>query len=78
VQRGKSAPVDMDMSVVNIVPTTAADVTLDGSVNIDDLLSVINGWGTCPQPLAMCPADINCSGGVDIDDLLAVINGWGA
>jgi hypothetical protein len=78
VQRGKSAPVDMDMSVVNIVPTTSADVTLDGSVNIDDLLSVINAWGACQPPPAMCPADINCSGGVDIDDLLAVINGWGA
>jgi hypothetical protein len=68
----------MDMSVVKIVPTRAADVTLFGCLKIDDFLSVITGWGTCPQPPAMCPADINCSGGVDIDDLLAVINGWGA
>jgi hypothetical protein len=24
-----------------------ADVTNDGIVNIDDMLSVINGWGPC-------------------------------
>lgn len=77
VQRGKSAPVDMDMSAINIVPTSAADVTLDGFVDIDDLLGIINGWGGCDLPPALCPADVNCSGGVDIDDLLTVINGWG-
>jgi choice-of-anchor B domain-containing protein len=54
----------------------AADVTCDGSVNIDDLLAIINAWGACPPP---CSADIVPPGGngaVDIDDLLAVINNW--
>jgi hydroxyacylglutathione hydrolase len=49
------------------------DVTADGSVNIDDLLGVINGWGANPGS----PADVTGNGLVDIDDLLAVINGWG-
>jgi hypothetical protein len=42
-------------------------------VDIDDLLAVINAWGSPGGA-----ADVNGSGSVDIDDLLAVINAWGA
>ena len=53
----------------------------NGSVDVDDLLAVINGWGACGDP-KNCPADIapvgSPNGSVDVDDLLAVINGWGA
>jgi hypothetical protein len=52
------------------LPGTAGNST----INIDDLLTVINGWGTCDQ----CIADIHDDGTVNIDDLLAVITGWGA
>jgi hypothetical protein len=58
----------------------AADIAADGSVNIDDLLSVIDDWGPCADP-DYCPADCAPPGGddqVNIDDLLAVINAWGA
>jgi len=54
----------------------------DGTVNVDDLLAVINAWGPCANPNA-CPADIAPAGPpigndvVNVDDLLAVINGWG-
>ena len=56
-----------------------ADVNSDGVVNIDDLLHVINHWGTCGAP---CPSDCGpgpCGGDgvVNIDDLLLVINQWG-
>lgn len=59
------------------------DVTNNGAVDVDDLLEVINSWGSCPSPCPLsggCAADIapspagNCE--VDVDDLLAVINGW--
>jgi hypothetical protein len=53
------------------------DCTFDGIVNIDDLLQVINHWGTCP---AYCAADLAPAGGngiVNIDDLLVVITHWG-
>jgi hypothetical protein len=55
------------------------DVNVDGVVNIDDLLSVINGWGLCPppEPPIHCPGDLDDNGVVDIDDLLNVINHWG-
>ena len=51
----------------------------DGSVDVDDLLAVINAWGSCGDPND-CAADIAPAGGddvVDVDDLLVVINGWG-
>lgn len=56
------------------------DVTNSNSVDIDDLLGVINSWGACVQ--ACCLPDITGisgpDGNVDIDDLLGVINSWGA
>jgi hypothetical protein len=54
--------------------SVAPDINGDFIVNIDDLLNVINTWGSCPSP---CPADITGNGTVNIDDLLAVILHWG-
>ena len=51
------------------------DVTLNGVVDVDDLLAIINSWG---PPSGACQADIDNNGIVDVDDLLIVINGWGA
>jgi hypothetical protein len=51
------------------------DQNNDGSVNIDDLLIVINSWGPCPcdEP---CFGDTNDTRSVDVDDLLLIINNW--
>jgi trimeric autotransporter adhesin len=49
------------------------DVTQNGTIDVDDLLAVINAWGPC----AGCAADVTGNGIVDVDDLLAVINNWG-
>jgi hypothetical protein len=51
------------------------DLNGDFIVNIDDLLGVINNWGTCPG--LPCIADTNNDSLVNVDDLLAVINTWG-
>jgi hypothetical protein len=51
----------------------------DGVVDVDDLLAVINSWGTCFDP-EICYADLSPNGGngvVNVDDLLFVINHWG-
>jgi len=59
-----------------------ADIVVNGVVNVDDLLAVINAWGPCGNP-NNCPADIAPAGPpvgndiVNVDDLLAVINAWG-
>jgi hypothetical protein len=58
-------------------PLCPADVSPpgapDGQANIDDLLLIVNNWGT-----SNADADVDDNGIVDIDDLLAVINAWGA
>jgi hypothetical protein len=46
----------------------------NGTVNIDDLLFVINHWGVAG---GNGPADITGDGTVNIDDLLSVITHWG-
>ncbi len=49
----------------------------NGTVNIDDLVAVLNAFGSCPG----CPEDITPPGGngvVNIDDLVAVLNAFGA
>ena len=54
-----------------------ADVNADGSVDVNDLLAVINAWGPCKVECpATCPADLNHSGSIDVDDLLLVIQQW--
>ena len=58
---------------VSCAPPCPADITGDSVVNIDDLLAVINNWGSLGGV-----ADINHDNIVNIDDLLAVINAWGA
>jgi len=50
-----------------------SDITGDGSVNIADLLLVINQWGTCTG----CSADINADNVVNVNDLLLVVAAWG-
>ncbi len=53
----------------------------NGTVNIDDLVAVLNAFGPCPAPPGLCAADITPSGGngvVNIDDLVAVLNAFGA
>jgi hypothetical protein len=52
-------------------PSCPSDLTKNGVIDVDDLLIVINNWGTSG------PGDINKSGLVDTDDLLEVINHWG-
>jgi hypothetical protein len=54
-----------------------ADINVDGTVGVPDLLGVINGWGACPAQPLPCAADVDLNGSVGVADLLAVINAWG-
>lgn len=56
------------------LPPLCGDVTLSGSVDIDDivfLISYIFSQGPAPDPYEI--GDVNCSGGVDIDDVVYII-----
>jgi probable HAF family extracellular repeat protein len=65
-----------------VVAGCGPDINCSGAVDVDDILTVINAWGSCPSPCPsqQCPPDIapapsgNCT--IDVDDLLAVINAW--
>lgn len=62
--------------VAGIVGAGPADVTVDGTVDFDDLLGVLAAWGGCPAPPLGCPADTDADGVVDFDDVLAVLAAW--
>jgi hypothetical protein len=67
---------DIAITQAPLPPLCPADVNGSGAVDIDDLLTVINAWGSTGAP-GTVPGDVNQSGMTDIDDLLLVINAWG-
>ena len=50
-----------------------ADVTEDGVVGFDDLVSILSTWGPC----AGCPQDLDGDGAVGLSDLIEVLASWG-
>ncbi|MCH2133204.1 MAG: hypothetical protein MK116_05580 [Phycisphaerales bacterium] len=54
--------------------TCPGDATGDDSVDVDDVLAVLNQWGACSD----CPADFNDDGFVNVDDLLFLLSAWGS
>lgn len=54
------------------------DLTYNSVVDTDDLVMVINNWGTCSSYPTPCAGDGTCNGIVDVDDLLLVINNYGS
>ncbi|MEM7230132.1 MAG: hypothetical protein AAF432_15100 [Planctomycetota bacterium] len=66
-----AATLNLTVEVIDEVDFRPADVLPNGTVNIDDLLAVINAFG---EACNCCPEDVNASGVINIDDLLDVIN----
>jgi len=54
-------------------PPCPEDLDGSGTVDFNDLLSVLNAFGTC----AGCPEDLDGNGTVDFNDLLTVLNAFG-
>ena len=52
------------------------DTNGDGSVDVNDILAVIDAWGDCP-PDDDCPADVDLDGTVGVNDVLLIISEWG-
>lgn len=62
-----------------LCPADIAPAGGDNTVNVLDMLAVINAWGACGPPCPpFCVGDITQDCVVNVADLLAVINGWGA
>ena len=58
------------------MPCVMMDLNLDGSVNIVDVIGVVNiiiGLSS-PTETQLCSADINADGTVNIVDVIAIVN----
>ncbi len=65
-----------DMGVYEFQGSTC-DVDGDGTVGINDFLTLLGEWGPCPLPPEPCPADIDGDGVVGITDFLMLLANWG-
>ncbi len=56
------------------------DLNEDGVVNVFDLLSLLENWGSCVNiegKFGFCPGDLNEDGVVNVFDLLILLENWG-
>ncbi len=54
----------------------APDTNDDGTVDVADLITVLLGWGTCPDSAKPCRADTTSDGVVDMLDVMSIILNW--
>jgi hypothetical protein len=66
---------DSEVFNIEFAPKCNGDVTVDGTIDIDDLVALITSWGSCDD--CACDADLNMDCNIDIDDLVALITHWG-
>jgi len=62
-----------DVPTGQIAQVSPGNVNGDDTVDVADLLAVLNEWGPCDA----CATDLNDDGAVDTDDLLIVFMDWG-
>ena len=60
------------VAMIYVSHPCTGDITDDESVNVLDVLRVIDSWGTNDAS-----ADVNGDGTVNVTDLLAVVGNWG-
>ena len=61
---------------VSSTPGCPSDLEMTGHVDADDLMALINAWGSCTDPWG-CPEDVDESGAIDVQDLLILLTSWG-
>ena len=61
-------------ALADVAPRLPGDVTLDGVVDVSDLLALIGAWG--PAVPGGVPADLDGDGLVGVTDLLIVLANW--
>ncbi len=74
---GCGVPVVVDMGAHEfqfdpVAEIIFADIIVDGSVNVPDLLSLLAAWGSTD-----CLADLDIDGIVGVPDLLTLLAAWG-
>ena len=64
----------------DVTPAFGPEHFGNGEVNIDDLIAVLNGFGSANDRLDMSPVNTDCTlgdGAVNVDDIITVINAFG-
>ena len=69
--------INANLQVYKVFDPCYEDVDGNGSVDVSDLLSVIENWGVCPGCIGEIPGDVNYDTVVDVTDLLRVVGSWG-
>jgi len=69
---GRDGTISCFSGGIDAIVFNPADINQDGSVDVIDLLIIIDQWGQTDSP-----ADINGDGIVNVSDLLIVIANWG-
>ena len=72
VAGGRNGTISCLSGGIDAIVFNPADINQDGSVDVIDLLIIIDQWGQTDSP-----ADINEDGIVNVSDLLIVIANWG-
>ena len=62
-------------NVESIQCPKSADLNNDGTVDLNDMMSVIDSWGACAG--GECPQDLNCDGKIDQQDVDYLKTKWG-
>ena len=62
---------------LTIQSVTSGDLNGDGTIDGDDLSTLLRSWGACPGPPDPCPGDVNGDGSVSVPDLLTLLANWG-
>ena len=69
--------INANLEIYEVVNPCYEDVDANGTVDVSDLLAVIDNWGTCPDCTEEIPGDVNFDTLVDVEDLLAIVGAWG-
>ncbi len=72
---GKSAPVEMDRSVIALAPFAVGDVNADGMTTFADITMVLANWGVVGG--GILSGDANCDGAVSFADITIILANWG-
>jgi hypothetical protein len=64
---------NLQLEIIDCGDSCIGDVNQDGTVNVTDLLSIIDAWGTSDAG-----ADIDGDGVVAVGDLLTTVGNWGS
>ncbi len=69
--------INANLEIYQVENPCYEDVDANGSVDVTDLLAVIDNWGYCDGCLEEIPGDVNYDDMVDVTDLLMIVGSWG-